>query len=47
MLLEFCDEKEQCVANIWYRKQEKKVTFKAGRNETEIAFVLVGRKESF
>jgi len=34
------------VANTWYRKQEKKkVTFKAGGNETEIDFVLVGKKE--
>jgi len=24
MLLEFCDENELCVANTWYRKQEKK-----------------------
>ena len=37
MLLEFCDEKELCVANTWFRKGEKrKVTYSAGENETEI-----------
>ena len=31
MLLEFCDEKELCVANTWFRKGEKrKVTYSAG-----------------
>uniref|UniRef100_A0A0L8H0B0 Endonuclease/exonuclease/phosphatase domain-containing protein n=1 Tax=Octopus bimaculoides TaxID=37653 RepID=A0A0L8H0B0_OCTBM len=45
MLLEFCDEKELCVVNTWFRKTEKrKVTFSAGGNETDIDFVLVGRK---
>jgi len=45
MLLEFCDEKELCVANTWFRKKEKrKVTFSAGGNETEIDFVLVGKR---
>jgi len=35
------------MVNTWYQKQEKKkVTFKAGGNETEIDFVLVGTKES-
>jgi len=43
--LSFVMKKELCVANTWYRKQEKKVTFKAGGNEIEIDFVLVGRKE--
>ena len=44
MLLEFCDEKELCVANTWFRKGEKrKVTYSAGENETEIDFVLVGK----
>jgi len=34
------------ISDTWYRKHEKKkVTFKAGRNETEIDFVLVGKKE--
>ena len=45
MFLEFCDEKELCVANTWLRKREKrKVTYSTGRNGTEMDFVLV-RKE--
>uniref|UniRef100_A0A0L8G5Q4 Endonuclease/exonuclease/phosphatase domain-containing protein n=1 Tax=Octopus bimaculoides TaxID=37653 RepID=A0A0L8G5Q4_OCTBM len=45
MLLEFCDEKELCVANSWFSKTEKrKVTFSVGGNESEIDFMLVGRK---
>ena len=44
MLLEFCDEKELCVANTWFRKGEKrKVTYSADENESEIDFVLVGK----
>ena len=44
MLLEFCDEKELCVANTWFRKGEKrKETYSAGENEMEIDFVLVGK----
>ena len=44
MLLEFCDEKELCVANTWFRKGEKrKVTYSAGENETEIDFALLGK----
>ena len=44
MLLKFCDEKELCVANTWFRKGEKrKVTYSAGENETEIDVVLVGK----
>ena len=44
LLLEFCDGKELCVANTWFKKEEKrKVTFSAGGNETEIDFVLVGK----
>ena len=40
MLLEFCDEKELCVANTWFRKGEKrKVTYSTGGNESEIDFV--------
>ena len=43
-MLEFCDEKELCVANTWFRKGEKrKVTYSAGGNELEIDFVLVGK----
>ena len=45
MLLEFCDEKELCVANTWFKKKDKKkVTFCSGGNETEIDFVLVGKR---
>ena len=45
MLLEFCDEKELCVANTWFRKGEKrKVTYSTGGNGTEIDFVLVGKE---
>ena len=41
-MLEFYDEKELCVANTWFRKGEKrKVTYRAGENESEIDFVLV------
>ena len=44
MLLEFCDEKELCVANTWFRKGEKrKVAYGAGGNKSEIDFVLVGK----
>ena len=43
-MLEFCDEKELCVANTWFRKEEKrKVTYSAGEIRTEIDFVLVGK----
>ena len=44
MMLEFCDEKELCVANTWFRKGEKrKVTYSAGKNKTEIDILLVGK----
>ena len=44
MLLEFCDEKELCGANTWFRKGgRKKVTYSAGENESEIDFVLVSK----
>ena len=44
-MLEFCDEKELCVANTWFRKGEKrKVTYSAAENGTEIDFVLVGKE---
>ena len=43
-MLEFCDEKELCVANTWLRKcGKRKVTYSAGENGTEIDFVLVGK----
>ena len=44
MLLEFCDEKELCIANTWYKKPDKrKITFRSGKNESEIDFILVGK----
>ena len=45
MLLEFCDEKELCVANTWFKKTDKrKITFKSGNNESAIDFSLVSKK---
>ena len=44
-LLEFCDERELCVANTWFKKTDKrKITYSAGGCETEIDFVLAGGK---
>ena len=45
-LLEFCDGRELCVANTWFKKREKrKITYSAGGGcGTEIDFVLVGEK---
>ena len=44
-LLEFCDKKDLCVANTWFRKPEnRKVTYSAGGNETEIDFVSVNKE---
>ena len=46
MLLEFCDERELCVANTWFKKTDKrKITFKSGNNESEIDFILVSKKK--
>ena len=43
-LLTFCDEKELCVANPWFEKKEqRKITYSTGGNESEIDFVLVGK----
>ena len=40
-LLEFCDERELCVANTWfYKADKKKITYIASGCETEIDFVL-------
>ena len=45
MLLEFCDEKELCVANTWYKKTDKrKIKFKSGNNDSKIDFILVSKK---
>ena len=44
-LLEFCDEKNLCMANTWFYKADKgKITYSANGCETEINFVLVGEK---
>ena len=41
-LLEFCDERELCVANNWFFKADKrKITYSASGCETKIDFVLV------
>jgi len=45
MLLEFCDARELCVANMWFKKTDKiKITFKSGMNVSEIDFILVRKK---
>ena len=45
MLLEFCLEKELCVSNTWFEREEKrKVTFRMGENETEIDFVSIKKE---
>ena len=45
MLLEFCDERELCAANMWFKKTDKrKITFKSGNNESEIDFILVSKE---
>ena len=41
-LLEFCDEKELCVANTRFEKEQRKITYSMDGNET-IEFVLVGK----
>ena len=45
-LLEFCDKRELCVTNTWFKKTDKrKITYNAGGGcGTEIDFVLVGEK---
>ena len=43
-VLEFCDEKELCVANTWFKKEEqRKITYSVGGNKMEIDFVLVSK----
>ena len=45
LLLEFCDERELCVANTWFKKTDKrKITFKSGNNKSEIDFILVSKE---
>ena len=42
MLLEFCDQKDLRVANTWFKKEKRKVTYySSDANETEIDFVLM------
>ena len=46
MLLDFCVQKELCVANTWYKwRDERKVTYSSGGNDTEVDFVLVGKEK--
>ena len=43
-LLKFCDGKELCIANMCLEKKEqRKITYSMGGNETEIDFVLVAK----
>ena len=45
MLLEFCLEKELCVSDTWFKREEKrKVTLRMGEDETEIDFVLIKKE---
>ena len=45
MLLEFCLEKDLCMSNTWFKREEKrKVTFRMGENQTEIDFVLIKKE---
>ena len=42
MLLECCLDKELCVSNTWFfREERRKVIFRMGENETKIDFVLM------
>ena len=45
MLLDFCDQKDLCAANTWYKKDKRKVTYSSGGNDTDIDFVLVGKEK--
>ena len=46
MLLDFCNQKELCVANTWYKEKDKRnVLNSSGGNDTEIDFVLVGKEK--
>ena len=45
MLLEFCLEKELCVSNTLFKREEKtKVILRMGENETEIVFVSIKKE---
>ena len=42
MLLEFCQDKEICVSNTWFEREERRnVTFILRENDIEIGFVLI------
>ena len=46
MQLEFCNKRELCVANTWFKKTDKRKTmFKFGNNESENDFILVSKKQ--
>ena len=46
MLLDFCDQKELCVANTWFKKKDKrKDTYSSGGNDAQIDFVLIGKEK--
>ena len=46
MSLDFWVQKELCVTNAWYKKRdERKVTYSSGGNDTEIDFVQVGKEK--
>ena len=48
MLLVFYLEKELCVSNTWFKREEKrKVTFRILENETEIDLVLIKNDRQF
>ena len=44
MLFEFCDQKHLSVANAWFKKEKRKVTYSSGGNKTEIDFTLVEKE---
>ena len=47
MLLDFCDQKELCVANTWYKKRdERKVTYSSGGNDKWTLLWLERKNES-
>ena len=46
MLLEFCDQKDLCMANTWFKKEKRMMTYSLGGNETEILFWWKKKAES-
>ena len=45
MFFELCLEKELCVSNTWFKREEmRKVTFRIDENETKIDFVLTKKE---